>query len=505
METSRSRYDDFVRELPAELVLQQPPVSKNNRFFQKPATSPFVLSVDSPTNGGVERSKSPSFADNIRSNMRNFDNSNINNGNKNIYTTNTATPLSSQQPTNVRPPVPVPRLPTGINTTLASVPKVSFPNVASPTETRSSNSNSHHHPYIQEASPVAGNNSTFNTSKLESSMDKTTLYPVYPIEVKDISTSLDPINEFSSVYSRVIDDKNFTPSLQLKWTILLLSSAFNQRFTGKYTINATTLPRSLTPEEQKNNQKTLIDHAFRVLSKLVSLNYSEALYLSGTLYDHTPDPIFKLPKQIISIVPKNDIKAKNFFQRAAENGYHRASYKSGLRYELDHGSTDSESEIDRYNKAIKWYLKSGAMGYWKIGLSYENGQCGLPVNSIASIHWYKKAIDQFSSVNNSNTISGGFANNNELGIRLSMLGLSRWYFSGIPGILKNNYQQAFEWAYKSCQNIFDESIERSGQCEYVLGCYFEKGIGCTLSLNKSKCCFENSMKLEYEKASTKLH
>ncbi|EDO14575.1 hypothetical protein Kpol_269p9 [Vanderwaltozyma polyspora DSM 70294] len=398
------------------------------------------------------------------------------------------------------------------------------------------------------------------------------------IDGKDLSNYSDEAVEFYKIYNETIKDAGkFTSEIQLKWCETLFEYAYRNSFLIEYNINAEKLKRRLSTEEMTKNQKVLIEHSFKVLSKLISKKYPEAIYLMGTLYSH--QPYLKILDK--NIVARNDKKAFELYCIAAKYNHSDSCYRAGISYEFSRGITLDESEgIDKeymIKKAIEYYEKGAnecdnklcmyklgmcymygfanntkangekiimpnvnlaismfekslnsqslyelakifefdnlpedikhllisknfykdtlkslqyyeigakkfnhGISQWKLGYCYETGELNVGIDGKKSISWYLKSA----------------RNNNAM----AMLSIGGWYLTGCENVLEVNEIESFNWVYRSCQ-ISDGKYNKA---EYILGYYYENGIGCNIDLMKAKKRYENSAKYGNSKAIEKL-
>jgi TPR repeat protein len=91
-------------------------------------------------------------------------------------------------------------------------------------------------------------------------------------------------------------------------------------------------------------------------------------------------------------VEENDATAIKWFRKSADSGLAEAKYKLGFMHLKGYGTEQSDV------KAVKWY-RSGAeqghaMSQFVLGELYENGDLGLPENSIRAYAWFTVAEGQ---------------------------------------------------------------------------------------------------------------
>ncbi|CCE62351.1 hypothetical protein TPHA_0C01960 [Tetrapisispora phaffii CBS 4417] len=396
----------------------------------------------------------------------------------------------------------------------------------------------------------------------------------------DLSSYPPEAIDFYEIYKRTLDDSsNFTNEVQFKWCETLFEYAFKDSFISQYNINAERLTRKLTPEEVIKNQKIMIDHSFKVLSKLISNKYPKAIYLMATLYSH--QPYLKIKDK--NIIGRDDARAFELYQIAAKFNHSDSFYRAGICCEFERGiSTDPSKGITRehmiqkaigfYEKgalicqnklcmyklgmcylyglnnninevsrqriiqpdvrlSVNWFEESGnsqsvyelakiyefdnllspikkllidsnmhkdpskslryyykcatefnhSLSQWKLGYCYENGYLNLPVCGEKSIAWYMKSVKT-----NPNAVA--------------MLSIAGWYLTGCPNVLRPNLVESFTWVLKSCQ-LSDGKFSKA---EFILGSYFEYGIGCKQDMNRAINRYEIASKLGHLRAKEKL-
>ncbi|KTA98168.1 Activator of C kinase protein 1 [Nakaseomyces glabratus] len=381
--------------------------------------------------------------------------------------------------------------------------------------------------------------------------------------------------EFYEVYCSVVADQgNFTPSVQLKWCETLLEYVFKPDFISHYNINAERLKRALKPEEAQKNQKVILEHAFKVLKKLISSRYAPAIYLMGTLYSHQP----YLDIKNKTIVTRNDEKALEFYCKAAALSHPESCYRAAVCYEFRRGCDAALSHYECLQRAFQYYTQGAeqstscmyklgmthlygltsmnyaheedprelerivrqdvpqalmwlskateqgspqacyelgkiyeftnmplpiqqvlaesgiqrdtakALAYytrcareydyplaqWKLGHCYETGDLDVAVDPHKSIAWYYRSASDSSTLTTTTTGSTTTSEGKtRRGNPMAMLALSGWCLTGSPGVLRSNDGEALRWAQRSSET----AQGKLPRAEYVLGFYYERGIG----------------------------
>lgn len=154
-------------------------------------------------------------------------------------------------------------------------------------------------------------------------------------------------------------------------------------------------------------------------------------------------------------VQKNPREGVTWLKRAAsqaDTATPHALHELGVLYE---GKGDTHGSIlpdPQY--AYDLFLKAAQLGYspsqYKLGLCFEYGHLGLPVDPRRSIAWYTRAAEQ--------------------GDPEAELALSGWYLTGAETVLRQSDQEAYLWARKAA----DKGLAKA---EYAVGYYVEHGVG----------------------------
>lgn len=131
--------------------------------------------------------------------------------------------------------------------------------------------------------------------------------------------------------------------------------------------------------------------------------------------------------------------------------------------------------------AFELYIRAAQLGFapsqCRLGAIFEFGLLGQTINQEESIRWYGKAAEQ------------GFAD--------AELSLSNWYLEGSPGVLAPSDYDAFLWAKRAADRQHPRAY-------YVLGHYFERGIGVPRDMERAKCLYELAKQAGYERAAKRL-
>ena len=157
---------------------------------------------------------------------------------------------------------------------------------------------------------------------------------------------------------------------------------------------------------------------------------------------------------------KNDNKACEWYQKAAEQGNARAQCNLGYMYDVGNGVPQN------YEKACEWYQKAANQGYiraqFNLARMYVNGS-GVPQNFEKACEWYQKAAEQ--------------------GHARAQFNLARKYDSG-SGV-PQNFEKACEWYQKAAEQGFVEA-------QHELGFKYRVGQGCAKNLQKAIDYYEKA-------------
>ncbi|SCU87041.1 LAME_0D08526g1_1 [Lachancea meyersii CBS 8951] len=190
---------------------------------------------------------------------------------------------------------------------------------------------------------------------------------------RDFSHYSEVAKRFFDVYQATINDSpNFTAEIQMIWCETLLQYAFIDEFIANYNINGNKLKRTLTAAEMLKNQKIILEHALKVLTKLITLQHGPALYLMATLYSQQP----YLEVKIQAVIARNDAKALDYYCKAAALDVSDACYRAGVCYEYQRGTSPELNRIRSLQKAIHYYEK-GALNCDNIACMYKLGMLCL--------------------------------------------------------------------------------------------------------------------------------
>lgn len=160
---------------------------------------------------------------------------------------------------------------------------------------------------------------------------------------------------------------------------------------------------------------------------------------------------------------RNPREALSWLKRAAERAdadNPHALHELALLYENPSGN---DAVIRDENYARELLHQAAELGYkfsqHRLGVAYEYGLLGCPVDARQSIFWYSRAAAQ--------------------GEHQSELSLSGWYLTGAEGILQQSDTEAYLWARKA-------AVSGLAKAEYAMGYFTEVGIGVPANLEDAK-------------------
>jgi TPR repeat protein len=94
-------------------------------------------------------------------------------------------------------------------------------------------------------------------------------------------------------------------------------------------------------------------------------------------------------------VPKDAVKAVEWYQKAAAQGHAEAQYNIGEMYDRGEGVPKNYTKaVEWYKKAMESFQKAAAQGHadaqYYLGVMYYYGK-SVPKNAAKAIEWYQKA------------------------------------------------------------------------------------------------------------------
>lgn len=93
--------------------------------------------------------------------------------------------------------------------------------------------------------------------------------------------------------------------------------------------------------------------------------------------------------------PKDGVKAVEWYQKAAAQGHDSAQFKMGVAYSEGNGVPKDKV------KAVEWYQKAAAQGHVSaqtlLGIAFSDGE-GVPKDKVKAVEWYQKAATQGSDI-----------------------------------------------------------------------------------------------------------
>ncbi|QSS63156.1 enzyme activator [Histoplasma capsulatum] len=178
---------------------------------------------------------------------------------------------------------------------------------------------------------------------------------------------------------------------------------------------------------------------------------------------------------------KNPREGVSWLKRAAERADEsnpHALHELALLYENPNG-IDAIIQDEAYS--LELLEQAAELGYkfsqYRLGIAYEHGLLGCPVDPRTSIMWYSQAAAQ--------------------GEHQAELSLSGWYLTGAEGILQQSDTEAYLWARKA-------ALAGLAKAEYAMGYFTEVGIGVTANLEDAKRWYWKASSQNFMKARERL-
>lgn len=173
--------------------------------------------------------------------------------------------------------------------------------------------------------------------------------------------------------------------------------------------------------------------------------------------------------------PRNLKQGMTWLKRAANQAdaqHPEAFHDLAQCYERQRGCPvvipDERYALELYSRAAEYGFPSSQ---YRLGIAYEFGHLGLAVNLEESINFYGKAAEQ--------------------GHPEAQLALSNLCLVG-AGLVQSNCD-AYLWAKRAADQHHPRGL-------YVLGCYYEEGVGIPQDLEKAKELYEAAKKTGSEQA-----
>lgn len=280
---------------------------------------------------------------------------------------------------------------------------------------------------------------------------------------------------------------------------------------------------------KRNNQERYISEAYKLVKKLVNMNYPEAMFYLADCYGEGSLGLQQDPKEAFLL-----------YQGAAKLGHAQAAYRTAVCCEI--GVEQGGGTKRDYQKSLQWYKRSASLGdvpaTYKLGVILLKGLLGQERNVNEAVVYLKKAAERADEENPHalhelgllyEAPSGAlqrdqqyaldlFTKAAKLGYRASQfrlgqcyehgqlgcpvdarnsiiwytkaaaqgehqseLALSGWYLTGAEGILEHSDTEAYLWARKaaSAANPLPKAM-------FAMGYFTEVGIGCPRSLEEAK-------------------
>ncbi|KAL4782722.1 hypothetical protein BJX76DRAFT_281166 [Aspergillus varians] len=178
---------------------------------------------------------------------------------------------------------------------------------------------------------------------------------------------------------------------------------------------------------------------------------------------------------------RNPREGISWLKRAAERAdadNPHALHELALLYA---SANENDVIIRDENYASQLFHQASELGYkfsqFRLGMAYEYGLMGCPVDPRQSIMLYSAAASQ--------------------GEHQSELALSGWYLTGSEGILQQSDTEAYLWARKAAASGL-------AKAEYAMGYFTESGIGATANLDDAKRWYWRAAAQGFPKARERL-
>jgi eukaryotic-like serine/threonine-protein kinase len=152
---------------------------------------------------------------------------------------------------------------------------------------------------------------------------------------------------------------------------------------------------------------------------------------------------------------KNPLEALSWYLKAAQQGWPDAQYRLGYLYEVGLGTAKDPQ------RAVSLYRSAAESGYPDaqnlLGYFYATGSYGIQQDDKEAVAWYRKAAEQ--------------------GLAKGQKNLGDMYFFG-RGVEARDYEQAMQWYQKAAD-------QQLGDAQFRLGYMYEKGLGTEASVAKA--------------------
>ncbi|KAL5339589.1 hypothetical protein BJX70DRAFT_149081 [Aspergillus crustosus] len=178
---------------------------------------------------------------------------------------------------------------------------------------------------------------------------------------------------------------------------------------------------------------------------------------------------------------RNPREGISWLKRAAEGADEEnphALHELALLYT---SASDNDVVIRDEDYASQLFHQAAELGYkfsqFRLGMAYEYGTMGCPVDARQSIMLYSAAAAQ--------------------GEHQAELALSGWYLTGVEGILQQSDTEAYLWARKAAASGL-------AKAEYAMGYFTETGIGAAANLDDAKRWYWRAAAQGFPKARERL-
>ncbi|KAF2083930.1 HCP-like protein [Saccharata proteae CBS 121410] len=307
------------------------------------------------------------------------------------------------------------------------------------------------------------------------------------------------------------------------------------------------------PKTKAKNREKYHLEAYKIVKKLVSHNYPEAMfYLADAGYGGGA----------FGLVPDTK-EAFSLYQSAAKLGHSPSAYRTAVCCEM--GAEEGGGTRRDPGKAVQWYKRAASLGdvaaMYKMGMILLKGLLNQQKNMSEAITWLKRAADRADEENphalhelgllyeakttnrdNDKVVKDEqyalslFMQAAKLGYKFSQfrlgeayeygllgcpvsaresimwytraaaqgehqseLALSGWYLTGSEGILEQSDTEAYLWARKAA--CADPPLPKA---MFAMGYFTEVGIGCPRALEEAKKWYGRAASYKFPKAQERL-
>ncbi|MCJ1250357.1 hypothetical protein MMC30_007583 [Trapelia coarctata] len=319
------------------------------------------------------------------------------------------------------------------------------------------------------------------------------------------------------------------------------------RLAQKLVEAASVLANDPDPKIRNKNREKYFTEAHRIVKKLVSHSFPEAMFYLADCYGTGMMALEVDPKEAFSL-----------YMSAAKLGHAPSAYRVAVCCEM--GMDEGGGTRRDPPKAIQWYKRAATLGdtpaMYKMGMILLKGLLGQPRNQKEAIVWLKRAAERADEENphalhelallyESAAPSDALVRDEGYALQLfvqaanigykfsqyrlgtayeygqlgcpvdprqsiawyskaavqeehqSELALSGWYLTGTDGILQQSDTEAYLWARKA-------AMAGLAKAEYAMGYFTEVGIGAPANMDDAKRWYWKAASQNFPKARERL-